>query len=46
MDRINLKRVAELMNRCCSANLNVADYEGKYLVPEGNDWTIKDDNEK
>ncbi len=44
MNRIDLKKVAYLMNRCCDTNLNVAEYEGKYLTLEGDELVIKEGN--
>ncbi len=42
---INLKNVAELMNKVCDTELDINKFEGKYLVSENGQLLIKSHKE-
>ena len=43
--KIDLQRVADLMNKVCGTNLDVEEYKGKLLVDEKGQLEIQDENE-
>lgn len=38
--KIDLVKVAKLMNRYCNARLNLDLFEGKYMIEKDGDWDI------
>ena len=42
--KIDLQRVADLMNKVCGTNLDVEEYKGKLLVDEKGQLEIQDEN--
>ena len=43
--KIDLQRVADLMNKVCGTNLDVEEYKEKLLVDEKGQLEIQDENE-
>lgn len=43
--KIDLVKVAELMNRCCNTRLTPKDFEGKYMIDKDGNWEIEDESE-
>lgn len=43
--RINLEKVAKLMNRRCNTRLVPENFAGKYMIEKDGDWDIEDESE-
>lgn len=43
--KIDLVKVAELMNRRCNTRLKPENFEGKYMVDKDGNWDINDERE-
>lgn len=42
--KIDLVKVAELMNRYCNTRLKPEDFEGKYMIEKDGNWDIEDES--